>query len=143
MYQLNTPIVAGGPLFTEEFEQYTEVDHLVLNEAEITLPMFLEDLEKGRPEKVYRSPEYADITYNAVPDYSLLKLKSYSCTSIQYSRGCPFDCEFCDITALYGRHIRTKTPSQVVGELQSTMADRMERRPCFIVDDNFIGHRKN
>ena len=138
---LNTPIVAGGPLFTEESEQYMQVDHLVLNEAEITLPKFLKDLEEGRPQKIYRSTEYANITLTPTPDYSLLELKSYSCASIQYSRGCPFDCEFCDITALYGRHIRTKTPSQVICELQALWQTGW-RGPVFMVDDNFIGHRK-
>ena len=122
--RLHGKIVAGGPLFTEEAEQYSQVDHLVLNEAEITLPMFLADLEKGRPEKIYRSAEYADISLTPLPDYSLLKLNHYSCASLQYSRGCPFDCEFCDITALYGRRVRTKTPLQVTRELQvlSTLA---------------------
>jgi radical SAM superfamily enzyme YgiQ (UPF0313 family) len=139
--QLNAKIIAGGPLFTEEYEQYTRIDHLVLNEAEITLPKFLEDLEKGTPEKIYRSAEYADITRSPMPDFSLLELNKYACASIQYSRGCPFDCEFCDITALYGRRVRTKTPSQVIRELQ-TLLNTGWRGGVFIVDDNFIGHRK-
>jgi radical SAM superfamily enzyme YgiQ (UPF0313 family) len=140
--RLHGKIVAGGPLFTEEAEQYSQVDHLVLNEAEITLPMFLTDLEKGRPKKIYRSSEFADISRSPLPDYSLLKLNHYSCASLQYSRGCPFDCEFCDITALYGRRVRTKTPSQITRELQ-VLLDAGWRGPVFVVDDNFIGHRKN
>jgi len=140
--KLHARIVAGGPLFTEEAEHYSQVDHLVLNEAEITFPMFLSDLEKGRPGKIYRSTEFADISRTPLPDYSLLKLKHYSCASLQYSRGCPFDCEFCDITALYGRRVRTKTPFQVVNELQALLSAGW-RGPVFVVDDNFIGHRKN
>jgi radical SAM superfamily enzyme YgiQ (UPF0313 family) len=115
--QLNARIVAGGPLFTEEYEQYPQVDHLVLNEAEITLPCFLEDLENGNPKRIYRSSEFADITKSPLPDYSLLKSGKYATAGIQYSRGCPFDCEFCDITAMFGRHVRTKTPSQILAEL--------------------------
>ncbi len=106
--QLKTKIVAGGPLFTEEYEQYPEVDYLVLNEAEITLPMFVEDIKNGNHQKIYFSKLFADITKSPVPDYSLLKLGNYAVAGIQYSRGCPFDCEFCDITALFGRQVRTK-----------------------------------
>jgi radical SAM superfamily enzyme YgiQ (UPF0313 family) len=139
--ELNTAIVAGGPLFTEEYEHFSQIDHLVLNEAEITLPLFLEDLKSGHTKKVYSSAEYADVTSTPVPDYSLLNLHHYSCASIQYSRGCPYNCEFCDITALYGRKIRTKTPVQVIGELQALLKAGW-RGPVFIADDNFIGHRK-
>jgi len=138
--RLQVPIVAGGPLFTEEAEHYSHVEHLVLNEAEITLPMFLADLEKGSPKRVYRSEEFADITHTPIPEYSLLKLGKYSCASIQYSRGCPYDCEFCDITALYGRRVRTKTPEQVIRELQGLLNSGW-RGSVFVVDDNFIGHR--
>lgn len=114
---LKTKMVAGGPLFTEEYEQFAEIDHLVLNEAEITLPLFIDDLKYGRPKKIYQSDKFADITKSPLPDYSLLKSDKYATAGIQYSRGCPFDCEFCDITALFGRKVRTKTSAQIIAEL--------------------------
>jgi len=133
-------IVAGGPLFTEEYEQFTEIDHLVLNEAEITLPLFLKDLENGNPHRIYRTDQFADITKSPLPDYSLLKAGAYVTAGIQYSRGCPFDCEFCDITALFGRQVRTKTPVQIIAELNQLMQIGW-RGSVFFVDDNFIGHK--
>jgi len=139
--QLNARIVAGGPLFTEEYEQFPEIDHLVLNEAEITLPLFIEDLKNDRPKKIYKSDKFADITKSPLPDYSLLKSGKYATAGIQYSRGCPFDCEFCDITALFGRHVRTKTSVQIIAELDQLLQIGW-RGSVFFVDDNFIGHKK-
>jgi radical SAM superfamily enzyme YgiQ (UPF0313 family) len=139
--QLNTRMVAGGPLFTEEYEQYTEIDHLVLNEAEITLPLFIEDFKNGRPKKIYQSGLFADMTKTPLPDYSLLESGKYATAGIQYSRGCPFDCEFCDITALFGHHVRTKTSAQVIAELEQLLQIGW-RGSVFFVDDNFIGHKK-
>jgi len=139
--QLKTKIVAGGPLFTEEYEQFPEIDHLVLNEAEITLPLFIEDLNNGKSEKIYYSNEFADITKSPLPDYSLLKSEKYATAGIQYSRGCPFDCEFCDITALFGRKVRTKTSAQIIAELDQLLQIGW-RGSVFFVDDNFIGHKK-
>jgi len=138
---LKKKIVAGGPLFTEEYEQFPVINHLVLNEAEITLPLFIEDLKNGRPEKIYRSDKFADITKSPIPDYSLLKAGKYATAGIQYSRGCPFDCEFCDITALFGRHVRTKTPAQITSELDQLLQIGWQGS-VFFVDDNFIGHKK-
>lgn len=138
--QLDTKTVAGGPLFTEEFEQFSEIDHLVLNEAEITLPLFIEDLKNGKPGKIYQSEKFADITKSPLPDYSLLKTGKYASAGIQYSRGCPFDCEFCDITALFGRHVRTKTSAQIIAELDQLLQIGW-RGSVFFVDDNFIGHK--
>ncbi len=138
---LKTKIVAGGPMFTEEFEQHTDIDYLVLNEAEITLPLFIEDLKNGRPKKIYRSGLFADMTKTPLPDYSLIKPGNYATAGIQYSRGCPFDCEFCDITALLGRHVRTKTPAQIIAELDQLLQIGW-RGAVFFVDDNFIGHKR-
>lgn len=138
--KLKKTIVAGGPLFTEEYEQFSEIDHLVLNEAEITLPLFLEDLKNGRPEKIYHSDKFADITKSPLPDYSLLKSGKYATAGIQYSRGCPFDCEFCDITALFGRKVRTKTSEQIIAELDQLLEIGW-KGSVFFVDDNFIGHK--
>ncbi len=139
--RLGAKMVAGGPLFTEEYDLFPEIDHLVLNEAEITLPLFVGDLKNGRPAGIYRSDKFADITKSPLPDFSLLKLKKYATAGIQYSRGCPFDCEFCDITALFGRKVRTKTPGQVISELQE-LFNAGWRGSVFFVDDNFIGHKK-
>jgi radical SAM superfamily enzyme YgiQ (UPF0313 family) len=138
---LNKKIVAGGPLFTEGFEQFPVIDHLVLNEAELTLPLFIEDLENGRPQKIYQSDKFADITQSPLPDYSILESGKYATAGIQYSRGCPFDCEFCDITALFGRQVRTKTAAQIIAELDQLLQIGW-RGSVFFVDDNFIGHKK-
>ena len=138
---LKTKIVGGGPLFTEEYEQYPDIDHLVLNEAEITLPLFIEDLKHRRAKRIYQSDKFADMTNSPLPDYSLIKPRNYATSGIQYSRGCPFDCEFCDITALFGRRVRTKTPVQVISELDQLLQIGW-RGSMFFVDDNFIGHKK-
>lgn len=139
--RLNVRMVAGGPLFTEEYEQFPEIDYLVLNEAEITLPLFIEDIKNGRPKKIYQSDRFADMAKSPLPDYSLLKPGSYATAGIQYSRGCPFDCEFCDITALFGHHVRTKNPEQIIAELDQLLEMRWSGS-VFFVDDNFIGHKK-
>jgi radical SAM superfamily enzyme YgiQ (UPF0313 family) len=134
-------VVAGGPLFTTEYENYTEmVDHLVLNEAEETLGAFLQDLENGTPRKVYTSSRWADISTTPVPRRELLSTGDYGAMNMQYSRGCPFDCEFCNITSLFGRVPRTKTKEQIIAELDSIHA--LGWKGCvFIVDDNFIGNK--
>jgi radical SAM superfamily enzyme YgiQ (UPF0313 family) len=138
---LNARIVAGGPLFTEQYERYPEVDHLILNEAEITLPEFLNDLDNGGAKRIYSSDKFADITKTPVPDYSLLKIKDYVTAGIQYTRGCPYDCEFCDITSLFGHYVRTKTSEQIVAELDELYKVGW-RGSVFFVDDNFIGHKR-
>ncbi len=138
---LNKTIVAGGPMFTEDYEKFEEVDHLVLNEAEITLPLFLDDLQKGKPKRIYQTEEFADITTSPQPDYSLVDISNYSSKSIQFTRGCPFNCEFCDITALLGHKMRIKTTKQIITELQA-LYDLGARGEIFFVDDNFIGNKK-
>ncbi len=134
-------IVAGGPLFTADPESWSHIDHLVLNEAEITLPRFLSDLEKGKAQKIYRTEEFADIQSSPPPDYSLITASDYAQLSLQYSRGCPFDCEFCEITALLGRKVRLKSTSQVMQEMDVIYHTGF-RGNLFFVDDNFIGNRK-
>jgi len=133
--------VAGGPLFTSGFDEFTEVDHLVLNEAEITLPIFLEDLEKGCPKHIYTSNQWADITKTPPPLWKLIKMRKYATMNIQYSRGCPFDCDFCDIPSLYGHKTRIKEKDQIIAELNAIYSQGW-RGEVFFVDDNFIGNKK-
>ena len=137
---LDAKIVAGGPLFTSSSELYENIDYLVLNEAEITLPKFLKDLKEGKPEHKYASEDWADITATPLPDWDLVSMNSYTSMNLQYSRGCPFDCDFCDITVLYGRKPRTKTKDQVIAELDALYFTGW-RGPVFFVDDNFIGNK--
>ncbi|HEY3275533.1 MAG TPA: DUF4070 domain-containing protein [Syntrophorhabdaceae bacterium] len=135
------PIVAGGPLFTANHDQYPEVDHLVLNEAEVTLPRFLEDLETGKAQQIYTSTTFPALADTPVPLWGLTDMKRYACMNIQYSRGCPFKCEFCDITTLYGKKSRTKDKSRLVEELEALFSLGW-RGDVFFVDDNFIGNKK-
>jgi len=132
-------VVAGGPVFTTQHEQFTDVDHFVLNEAEITLPLFLSDLAAGRPKPLYTSEERPDITQTPIPLWSLIDNKNYATMAIQYSRGCPFNCEFCDIIIMNGRIPRVKSPAQMQREFQALFAAGW-RKSLFIVDDNFIGN---
>jgi radical SAM superfamily enzyme YgiQ (UPF0313 family) len=134
-------VVAGGPLFTQEWEEFPEVDHFVLNEAEITLTPFLSDLAKGCAQHVYATAEFPDIEKTPIPMWSLVDRDRYDSMSLQFSRGCPFSCDFCNITALLGHKPRTKTADQIIAELDSLYALGW-RRNVFFVDDNFIGNKK-
>jgi len=134
-------IVAGGPLFTAEPDAFPEVDHLILNEAEITLPLFLSDLGRGKPQRVYQTDEFADISKTPVPLWELIDLRDYDSLSLQFSRGCPFNCDFCNVTALLGHRMRLKTTQQLIAELNKIYALGW-RRSIFIVDDNFIGNKR-
>ena len=135
-------IVAGGPLFTSEREQFKDVDHFVLNEAEITLPPFLEDLKNGCAKPLYATPEFADIRETATPLWNLVSMSKYASMVIQYTRGCPYQCEFCDVTELFGRRTRTKTTEQITAELD-TFYNLGWRGNVFFVDDNLIGNKKS
>jgi radical SAM superfamily enzyme YgiQ (UPF0313 family) len=139
--RLNVKIVGGGPLFTAFPEAYLNIDHLVLKEAEITLPAFLNDLEKGCPEPFYTTRIKPDLKDIPIPQWDLIHMKKYAVMGIQYSRGCPFNCDFCDITALLGRKVRTKTTRQIIDELESLYVHKW-RGDVFFVDDNFIGKRQ-
>lgn len=138
---LGTRVVAGGPLPTAEYQSLEDVDHFVLNEAEITLPQFLADLQNGCAKHVYTSEKRPDIETTPMPVWDLIDMKQYNAMSVQYSRGCPFDCEFCDIVHLNGHIPRTKSKDQLLRELDS-LYDRGWRSTVFIVDDNFIGNKK-
>jgi len=139
--QAGKTVVAGGPLFTTRHGQFDGVDHFVLDEAEITLPLFLKDLNEGMPKPLYTSKKRPDITRTPVPSWNLIDFKNYATMAIQYSRGCPFNCEFCDIIIMNGRIPRTKSPAQTIHEIQ-TLYDAGWRHSLFIVDDNFIGNKK-
>jgi radical SAM superfamily enzyme YgiQ (UPF0313 family) len=134
-------VVAGGPLFTMESEQFPEVDYFVLNEAEETLAPFLHDLEQGQARRVYSSTEFPDIHQTPAPLWQLVNFKDYDTFSVQFSRGCPFNCDFCNVTALLGHIPRTKTAAQIIAELDSLYALGW-RKNIFFVDDNFIGNKK-
>jgi radical SAM superfamily enzyme YgiQ (UPF0313 family) len=138
--KLDAKIVAGGPLFTSSPEYYQQIDHLVLDEAEITLPLFLRDLSEGKAEHQYTTDGWANITSTPLPLWDLISINDYTSMNVQYSRGCPFDCDFCDITVLYGRIPRTKTQQQVIAELDALYLSGW-RGPVFFVDDNFIGNK--
>ncbi len=139
--ELNAKIVAGGPLFTTAHNEFDGVDHFVLGEAEITLAPFLADLEKGCAKHIYASNERPDISKTPVPLWSLINMEHYSSMNIQYSRGCPFNCEFCDIIILNGHKPRTKDKDQMVNELEALYSHGW-RDAVFIVDDNFIGNKR-
>ena len=138
---LGAKIVAGGPLFTTEYDRFDLVDHLVLNEAEVTLPLFLHDLQNGCARHIYTSGRKADITETPIPVWELIDMKKYACMPVQYSRGCPFNCTFCDVTVLFGNKTRAKTSPQFLAELDSLYSHGWTDQ-VFIVDDNFIGSKK-
>jgi len=139
--KLDVKVVAGGPLFTTEYNEFDEVDYLVLNEAELTLPPFLEDLKKGSPKHLYTTNQWADMSQTPVPLWELVNIKDYASMNIQFSRGCPFNCEFCDIVFLYGRIPRIKSKGQIIAELEKLYSLGW-RGGVFFVDDNFIGDKK-
>ncbi len=132
-------IVAGGPLFTVFYQDFWEkVDHFVLNEGEITIPHFLSDLFRGQAKKLYTTTEKADLKQSPLPRYDLIDFRKYTTMCVQVSRGCPFACEFCDVTNLFGRAVRTKTKEQILAELDN-LYQLGWRGSVFFVDDNFIG----
>jgi len=134
-------IVAGGPMFTTEPDAFDEVDHLVLNEAEITLPLFLEDLANGCPKRVYTTTEFADIRRSPMPLWELVNMRRYASMIIQFSRGCPFNCEFCSVTEMFGHRTRLKSTDQIIAELDGMYAQGW-RGPVFSGDDNLIGSKR-
>ncbi|MBW2365649.1 MAG: B12-binding domain-containing radical SAM protein, partial [Deltaproteobacteria bacterium] len=140
--RLKTPVVSGGPYATSSYQEIDGVDHFVLGEVEDTFKNFLQDLEKGNAKKIYRQPERPDITSTVTPRFDLLDMNAYSSMSIQYSRGCPFKCEFCDIWKVYGNKPRVKSAETVIRELDVLYQSGWEG-PVFMVDDNFIGNKKH
>jgi radical SAM superfamily enzyme YgiQ (UPF0313 family) len=140
--KLGKKVVVGGPYVSTSSERLPEADHIFIGEAETTLPEFLNDLELGIARKIYKADERPSLLNTPVPDFSLIDLDKYSAMNIQYSRGCPFQCEFCDIIEIYGRIPRTKSNEQMLAELDA-LKQAGWRGLLFIVDDNFIGNKKN
>ncbi len=134
-------VVAGGPLFTSGYEEFDQVDHFVLNEAELTLPLFLADLERGSAKPVYKTAEFSNISKTPAPLWELADMKRYAAMNIQFSRGCPFDCDFCNVTVLFGHRPRIKSSGQVIAELDALYGLGW-RGQVFFVDDNFIGNKR-
>ena len=139
--RIGLKVVAGGPLFTAEPEAFEDVDHLVLDEAELTLPSFLEDLKNGYPKRIYRASGFCDIRHTPIPLWDLIPMKKYASMSLQFSRGCPFNCEFCNVTTLFGHKSRVKTSQQIIEELDR-FYEAGWRGSIFFVDDNFIGNKQ-
>ena len=140
--QAGLTVVGGGPLFTMEHEEIEGVDHAILNEAELTLPQFLADWERGEAARVYTSDAYADMAQSPTPRWELADRKQYHSMALQYSRGCPFNCDFCNITSLLGHRVRTKTTAQILRELDAVHVCGW-RGNVFFVDDNFIGNKRH
>lgn len=138
--EMDVRTVAGGPMFTECPEDFDDVDFLVLNEAEVTLPQFLLDLNLDQVKHIYTTTQRADLTTTPIPRWDLINARNYAALNIQLSRGCPYDCEFCNITALYGRTPRSKNKEQIIAELDC-LYDSGWRGGVFFVDDNFIGDK--
>ena len=139
--RLETPIIAGGPLFTTGHAAFPEIDHFVLGEAEEIMPQVIEDMRRGTVRPAYTASSRPDITRVPSPRWDLIDLRSYFAMSVQFSRGCPFDCEFCDIIVMNGRVPRTKAPAQLVAELEELRL-RGWKNTVFVVDDNFIGNKR-
>lgn len=142
--RLGKTVAVGGPYPTSVPQDALDAgaNFLILDEGEMTIPHFLEALRQGETEGIFRSTEKPDVTHSPTPRFDLLEQDAYLMMAIQFSRGCPFNCEFCDIISLYGRKPRTKEPDQALAELQ-TLYDLGWRGSLFIVDDNFIGNQRN
>ena len=138
---LGVKTVAGGPLFTCEYSEFDEVDHLLMYEGELTIPEFLHDLEEGNPKRLYTTSEWADLSKTPIPSWELVDMRKYATLNIQYSRGCPYNCDFCNVTTLFGHIPRTKSADQILHELNA-IYEMGWRGGIFFVDDNFIGNRK-
>ena len=141
---LGKKVAVGGPFPTSvpEFSIDAGAHYLILDEGELTIPLFLEALERGEKTGIFRADGKPDVTQTPIPRFDLLNLDAYLAITVQFSRGCPFQCEFCDIINLYGRKPRTKTPEQILAEFE-VLYDMGWRRYVFVVDDNFIGNKRN
>ncbi|MGA2650325.1 MAG: B12-binding domain-containing radical SAM protein [Terracidiphilus sp.] len=132
--------VVGGPIASSLSPTELKADHIVIGESEALIATLALDLEQGTAKPIYKAAERPEMSLSPPPDLSLIKMHRYSTMAVQYSRGCPFNCEFCDIIEIYGRRPRTKVVSQVLAELDQ-LRDAGWRESVFIVDDNFIGNK--
>jgi radical SAM superfamily enzyme YgiQ (UPF0313 family) len=139
-HQNNKKVVVGGPEPTSQPQLYQMADYLVLGEGENTIPIFIKDLENGCLNGEYKSTEMADMTEAVVPMFDLIRFSDYLMMGMQFSRGCPYNCEFCNVIELFGKRSRTKTVKQVINELQY-LYNLGYRGHIFFVDDNFLGNR--
>lgn len=135
-------VVVGGPHASISPDELADADHVFIGEAETTVPEFVRDLERGEAKRIYNAVERPALSTAPIPDFHLLDLKFYNVMALQYSRGCPFNCEFCDIIEIYGRVPRTKSIAQMQAELDALWRVGW-RDNVFIVDDNFIGNKKD
>src|SRR5262245_7250527 len=133
-------VVIGGPYASTGAERLPEADHIFIGEAETTLAEFIRDLERGVPKRVYQAAERPSLSATPIPHFHLADIRRYSAMPVQYSRGCPFDCEFCDIIEIFGRVPRTKSNEQILAELDALFRIGW-RGTVFVVDDNFIGNK--
>ena len=138
--KLKVKTVAGGPLFTSEYDRFPDVDHLVLGEVEELIDELIDDLEHGRARSIYRATRYPEISRSPIPRWDLVDKDKYAVMCIQYSRGCPFNCDFCDVTILNGPRPRIKSKDQIIAELDALYRFGW-RDAVFLVDDNFIGNK--
>lgn len=138
--KLAKAIIAGGPLFTTGHAAFPQIQHFVLGEAEEVMPQLIEDMKDGTLRHHYQATDRPDLALTPVPRWDLLDFRHYATLAVQFSRGCPYDCEFCDIVVMNGRVPRTKSPAQLVNELEELRAHGW-KDTVFIVDDNFIGNK--
>ena len=138
---LGRTIIAGGPLFTTNHASFPQIKHFVLGEAEDVMPALAADMERGTVQPIYQATERPDITRVPVPRWDLINMRNYVTMAVQFSRGCPYDCEFCDIVVMNGRVPRNKTPEQLIGELEALRQAGWKDK-VFVVDDNFIGNKQ-
>ncbi|MHC1767661.1 MAG: B12-binding domain-containing radical SAM protein [Verrucomicrobiia bacterium] len=139
---LGRPVIAGGPLFTTGHEKFPKVTTFVLGEAEDIIAQVVADIERGQLQHCYTAQSRPDIGKAPIPRWDLIRMANYATMAVQFSRGCPFDCEFCDIIIMNGRVPRTKSPAQLVAELEA-LDQQGWKDMVFVVDDNFIGNKKH
>jgi len=140
--KLGRKTVGGGPVFRIDKTDFPEIDHIIFGEAENTIHQFIEDVENGTLKRTYSSDKWADLTTTPIPLWDIANIKNYASMCIQYSRGCPFGCDFCDVTELFGNKMRLKNARQVTKELDSIYASGWKGQ-VFMVDDNFIGNKNH
>jgi radical SAM superfamily enzyme YgiQ (UPF0313 family) len=133
-------VIAGGPLFTTGHEEFVEIDHFVLGEAEGVVDRLVRDLQAGTLRHIYRCDDFPSLDATPPPRWDLLEFRRYASMSLQFSRGCPHDCEFCDVVVMNGHVPRTKPVERLIAELDALVLAGWSGS-VFFVDDNFIGHR--